>query len=143
MASKPFMRGRNARLLVQIDGVPQTIRVKRHSVDENATEGADDCNGEDRSRPFIETNFFELGFEPFAEDMALCDAWLGMLANDDAQVAPTPVTFALVFNPRNGTKRAFMGRDCTRRPFKIDAGERTGAIMLPWGFRARYFKKTQ
>lgn len=143
MAISPFIRGRNGKLLLNIDGSNVTVRVKRFAVEENVTEVVDDVCGEDRSRPDIVTNFFELGFEAFQDDMTLANKWLAMLVPQDAQTAPLVVTVGLTYNMRNGTKQSYMGTQCTRRALKIDAASRSEAVMFPSGFRARYFKSTQ
>jgi hypothetical protein len=139
----PFIKGRNARLLLTVNGANVTLAVKNFRATEVATEGEDSPCGEDRDHPFIVTNYFRITFAAYQRDQSIITAWFAMLAADDAQVAPLKAVCGVTYNYRDGTKQSYMATQCTRSPLDVDTDARASSVMFNSGFRARYYKPTQ
>jgi len=138
-----FSRGRNATLLLNVNAANVSVKVKNFRVQEQASTGADSVCGEDRDRPFIETNSYKVTFSAYQSDAVLIAAWFLQTAAGDAQVAPIKCTCGVTYNYRNGTKQSYMLTQCTREPLDVNAESRAGALMFDSGFNCRYMKPTQ
>ncbi len=146
MADRPFLRGRNVhlRFFGGLNGTKEfQCNAETWDVTENADEGQDDIGGEERSRPYLETNYFDVTFSGKQRDMDLLNDFLDDLVNQDANGAPREKGLGIVCDLQDGTKAAYQCTDVTRKAFKLAMTGRTKAFDFSSGFRARFFKAVQ
>lgn len=139
--SNAFLRGKDVSLAFRQNGAPVPVVTKTIRVEENATTGADDCNGEDRERPFIVTNSFKITFDGYAPDLVLLDSCLADIANEDSRTTPLDKAIGVKCKLRDGTNVAYRMRGVTRGPFSFDSGDRKATSMQSITYTAQYFDK--
>jgi hypothetical protein len=137
---KLFFRGKDVKLRFFIQSQELQLNAKTWSCKANTTKYADDVNGEDRSRPGRVINFWEFQFSGYQRDVNAFNAFLGDIANDDAEVAPFIKSVGVLVKMIDGTKAAYLATEVTIDDPELNQGGRTEAVMLNGGFRARYFK---
>lgn len=140
-----FISGKHTRFTVYFNNQPFVIFTKSWSIEEVATEVADDVNGENRSRLQIITNFYKVDFAGFEEGGGnILQNLLLSTANDDAFNPQMPLAGGLLFNYLNGGgKAAFALNNCSRGPLKIGSGGRTERLIHSLSYRAQYFTQVQ
>lgn len=136
-----FIRGRDVKAKIRQNGTPIIAAFKSISIEELADEVADDVNGEERSRFDLVINGYRIVLDGYTPDFALLDSFLADTANADAANAPLVKLVQFTFRLRNGGTVAYRasGNSSARSPFKVDAGDRKGAIMQNVGYRFQYF----
>jgi hypothetical protein len=137
---KLFFRGKDVKLRFFIQSSEIQLNAKTWSCKASTTKYADDVNGEDRSRPGRVINFWEFGFSGYQRDVNAFNAFLGDIANDDAEVQPFIKSVGILIKMIDGTKAAYLATEVTIDDPEMNQGGRTEAVMLNGGFRARYFK---
>lgn len=141
--STPFARGRNIKFTYRQNGVKVIAAFKTNSIEELADEGADDVNGENRSRFWIVTNGYKVQLDGYTPDFAHLDAWLADTANSDIANAPFDKQIQVVVQLLDGSTAAYRlsGMGSSRSAFKMDATDRKAAIMQQCAYRFPYMQK--
>lgn len=136
----PFARGRNIRFSLRQNGVKRIAAFKTSGIEELADEGADDVNGEERSRFWIVTNGYRVSLDGYTPDFVLLDSFLEDTANDDIANPPLDKLVQVTVNLLDGSTRVYRlsGSGAARSPFKIDASDRKAAIMQSFAYRFPY-----
>lgn len=142
-ANIPFVRGQNVILRLYQDGKPVYVAGKTWDVEENASEIADDVNGENRSRLDKVTNFFSISLDCFQADQEILDKYIEAQDSDDASLLPKKQSVAIQINNRDGTRAAYLLSEAKLGPIKLNASGRSDAFMLNLKIRFRYMKKIQ
>lgn len=137
------MSGKDVQTTYRQNNAPVTFNAQSVSVEENAEEVADQVNGEDRARHQIITDGFTITIKAYAGDLAVLDAHLADIANNDARVAPLNKALTFRFRKHDGTRAAYTATEVTRSPMQIEAGGRKERVMQTLKLRARYFKAVQ
>lgn len=142
MASNiPFIRGQNAVLKIYQDGKPVYVPGKVWDIEENATEAADDVNGEKRARLDKVTNYYSISFDMYQTDQTALDMILAAQAADDAAGLPLKQTAAIMLENRDGTKAAYLLSPAKFGPFKKSQSGRSDNVMINLKIRFQYIKK--
>lgn len=135
------MSGKDVTCRYRQNNTPVSFQARSIEVEENAEEVADPVCGEDRDRLQIITNFFTITIEAYAPDLAVLEAALEDIANNDAKAAPFNKVFGLRFQFLDGaTKKAFVAREVARSPLRVSASGRRDRVMQTLRLRARYFE---
>ncbi len=143
MAATPNIRGKSIRLIFTFNGKNVEIIAKGIGIKEIATKGMDQACGEDRGRPFKETDAFQFTYQAYQKDQALLDACLAQIAQGDASLAPLGSVIGMVIKNPDGTSAAYKASEVTNDEIDFGASARTDAAMFNHGFVARYFNKVQ
>lgn len=142
MPNTPHASGKDAKIDYYLNGSPvKSLDAKSWSVKRNVTSVNDGVGGEDRDRLDDITNFYEIEFEGFNQDMAKLDALLTDQSNDDAGVAPTDKQASIVIKPRDGTQVGYIASGCSHGAWEVGSSGRTDRIMTKVPVRAQYFDK--
>lgn len=142
-AAVPFLRGTKAVIRVFMNTKELVINAKNWTISENAEEISDPVGGEDRDRLDIVTNSYELKFSLYQSDLTVLNALIADRDNDDAAVAPLVKQGGLRMKLSDGTRNAYMFTEMVRKPWTLNMGSRTEAVMVESGFRFRNFKSVQ
>lgn len=126
----PFTRGLNVTMKLYSDGNPLFINAKNWSVEQNATEVADDVNGEDRSRLDLITNYYSASVDVYQSDESTMQALIDQQTNDDAAATPFKQGASIRIRHRDGTKAAYRLEGVKLGPWSNDVGGRTEPNML-------------
>lgn len=137
--SAAFTRGKDVTAQYRQNGQQIVAAYSSIKIDEQADSGVDDVNGEDRSRPYIVTNYFTITLEGYTPDLVLMQSFLADIANEDARVAPLDKAVGFKFKTRDGLSVAFRATSVTRGPLSIDSGSRTDPVKQSFSLLARYF----
>lgn len=134
----PFQSGKDAVFRLFVNGAETILNAKSWSIDADVTTANDGVNGEDRDRPISFVNFYGWTVTGFIDNYKVVDGYLAYVANTDAQVAPLDVAFGITGKVLDGTKKAYVGKECTLDKFTINNAERKDRVMFTMTGRSRY-----
>jgi hypothetical protein len=139
-----LISGKHTRFTVYFNNQPFVVIVKTWSIEEVATEVADDVNGEERSRLQILTNYYKANFACYDDGSSnYLQNLLQSTQNDDAFNPQIPLNGGLLFNylSGSGTQAAFAMNAATRGPLKVGSGGRVERVMHDLSMRFQYFNQ--
>lgn len=131
----PFLNGKDVTLKLFNDNNPVVISGKSWTVEQNATEIADDVNGENRSRLDILTNYFSGSVDIFQSDVGIMDEIMKQQTNDDAGAVPLTQSASVRKRFRDGSKAAYRCKGMVFGPWTDAAPGRTERAMITLKFR--------
>lgn len=134
----PFISGKDATFRLFINGKETILNAKSWSLSADVTKAQDGVNGEDRDRPMSFVNLYNWTVTCFLDRMNQVDDVLAYVANTDAQVAPYDAAFGIKGKIQDGTKKAYVGKECTVDDYTINMSDRKDRVMLTLNGRARY-----
>jgi len=137
------MSGKDVKFTFRQNNTPKVINTQTIDLNEVAEEYVDQVNGEDRGRPGIITDYFEVTVKAYVPDLVALDAALEDIANEDSRVAPLKKTCGVQFRKHDGTRAAYVLSEVTRSPFQLSSGGRKERAMQTLKFRARFLKSVQ
>lgn len=138
-----FFRGENVVFKIYQQAKPIYTAAKNWDVNENATEIAEGVNGEKRDRLDKVTNYYEGNVDVYQSDQEIMDALMEAQDNADAAGIPLKQTASILIEQRNGTKAAYMLKECVFGPWKTGMTSRQDAVMIGIKIRFRFFKKVK
>lgn len=134
----PFISGKDAVFRLFVNGKESILNVKNFEITADVTKANDGINGEDRDRPISFVNMYSWRITGFLDRVTVVDDILGYVANTDAQVQPYDVAFGLNFKVLDGTKKAYVGKECTLDDYVVNMSDRKDRVMYTLNGRARY-----
>jgi hypothetical protein len=136
-----FFRGQNVFLKIYQETKNIYFAGKDWDVNENATEVADGVSGEKRDRLDKVTNYYEANLNIYQSDQSVMQMLMDAQDVADAAGLPLSQTASIIIEHRDGTKAAYMLRECVFGPWKTGGSNRQDAVMLGVKIRFRWFKK--
>lgn len=131
----PFTRGKNVTMKLFNDNNPVIVFGKNWTIEQNATEVADDVNGEIRVRLDLITNFFSGTVDIYESDESVMSEIIKQQANDDAYAAPLSQSASIRIRHNDGSKAAYRCKGMVWGPWTSATPGRTEAKMLTLKFR--------
>jgi len=133
--------GRDVKWIYFLNNVQVSFRFKDIDAEEVAEEIDDDVCGEDRSRSQIVVKYWTVSLNGYMPDTAMLDATLLDIANTDTGLVSLNKSLAVSFRLDNGKRVTYVGKEITRKPYKLNVGGANQSNMQSVGFKCRYFDK--
>lgn len=137
-----FVYGKDTKFKVYFNNNNWPISVHTWSIVEVAVEADDPVNGEDRDRSQKITKYYGCQFNCYEDgSSSILQNILAMQAAQDSNLPNLPFNGGVLFKYRDGTRGAFVLKDCTFGPMSMSDGGRTTVFKHDLKFKAKYFSQ--
>lgn len=126
----PFVRGEHITFKYYQSGSPVYFQATNWTCEANGTEVAEGVNGENRDRLDYVLNYFSASIDMNQTDEEPMNAIIADQENEDAANLPLDRQAAVLIRHRDGTKAAYLLKDCVIGPWNTAMSGRADPYKL-------------